>query len=109
MHPRTTVDLRAMPPLAVAGMRSRITGTEADRPSLRDLVRSVPRRFGLMRAGMWLLPQVGRTPNLTADREKAWQVVSLDEAIDQRGVLKAAFGITTEVRVINPSHPLFDE
>lgn len=109
MQHKTTLDLRAMPPLAATGMRSRVSGTEADRPSLCELVRSVPRRFGLVRAGRWLLPQVDRTARLTDNRKKAWQVASLDEAINQQQILKACFGLTTEVRVINPSHPLFDE
>jgi hypothetical protein len=59
-------------------------------------VRSVHKRYGLIRAGLWV------TDNwtLTAKPEKAWATTSIDEAHEQRFVLLNAFGLSTTIQAL---------
>jgi hypothetical protein len=62
--------------------------------------------FGLIRGAQWICAPKGDgkpiPPVITAEasRDNAWLADSLDEAIERQQLLRMAFGLSTEVRVV---------
>lgn len=62
--------------------------------------------FGIIRGAQWICAPQGDgqpiPPVITAEatRDNAWLAPSLDEAIERQQLLRIAFGLNTEVRVV---------
>jgi hypothetical protein len=61
--------------------------------------------YGLMRGGRWVTKPGKRGPGTTEQPWRAWRTRDLDEALDRLTLIRQAWGLAAQIRVLPEPEP----